>query len=133
MCDIAEVYEIEKRKARKDHRCEECRGTIKAGEIYCFHHGVFDGSGFSNKICVDCDAIRDEMNKKVGIYDQVCVGELQDAVFEDSEATIKRYIEIKIKRGVPVQPWMTERLAESANAGTEPLPPEAGVADKATL
>ena len=72
--------------------------------------GVFDGSGFSNKICVDCDAIRDEMNKKVGIYDQVCVGELCDAVFEDSEATIKRFIEIKIKRGCPVQPWMTERL-----------------------
>lgn len=115
MCDIAEVYEIENRKARKDHRCGDCCGVIKAGEIYRYHHGVFDGSGFSDKICADCDAIRDEMNKKVDLYEQVCVGELQDAVFEDSDEMIKRFIEIKIKRGCEIKPWMTERLAESSN------------------
>jgi hypothetical protein len=122
MCEIAEVYEIEKRKARKDHRCEECRGAIKAGEIYCYHHGVFDGAGFSHKVCVDCEQIRTELNKELDTYDQVCVGEICDAVFEGDDAGIKRYIEIKIKRGCPVQSWMTERLAESSNGTSSPTP-----------
>ena len=111
MCEIAEVYEVDKRKARKDHRCEECRGTIKSGEIYCYHHGVYDGGGFSHKVCVDCEQIRTELNKGLPTYEQVCVGEVQDSVFEGNEADIKRFIEIKIKRGCPLQPWMTKSLS----------------------
>ena len=122
MCEIAEVYEIEKRKARKDHRCAECHGTIKAGEIYHYHHGVFDGAGFSDKLCEECQQLHKDVDKdNKDIYEQTCVGELFDAIFESDDASlIRRFIETKIKRGCPVQPWMTERLAESANDQAHP-------------
>ena len=110
MCDIAEVYHVDKRKARKAHRCEECHGTIPAGEVYCFHHGVFDGAGFSNKVCVDCEELRTELNKKLDLYDQICIGELCDVVMEDDDAIIDRFIQIKVKRGGKIWPWMQTRL-----------------------
>lgn len=121
MCDIAEVYDIEQRRARKDHRCEECRGTITAGEIYHYHHGVFDGAGFSNKLCEECQQLHNDVDKdNRDIYEQTCVGELCEAIFETGDHDLmRRFIETKIKRGCPVQSWMTERLAESANDRTE--------------
>lgn len=117
MCEIAEVYKIDPRKARNEHRCADCHGTIRVGEIYHFHHGVFDGSGFSNHVCADCEQLRKDVDKdNRDIYEQTCVEELCDAVFATGdEALMRRFIETKIKRGCAVQPWMTKRLAESAN------------------
>lgn len=42
------------RTARKEHRCCECRSTIRAGERYRYVSGVWDGQGCSFKQCGDC-------------------------------------------------------------------------------
>lgn len=115
MCEVAEVYEVEPRKARKEHICRDCRGTIKAGEIYRYHHGVFDGSGFSDKVCVECDEMRKEFNRDLPTDEQICVGQLYEAVFStwDNLEKMQRFIATKIKRGCPILPWMAQRLEEA--------------------
>ena len=52
--EYAEVYHAHSRRARKDHQCYECNDGIKAGEIYEYGSGVFDGRGFSQKTCRRC-------------------------------------------------------------------------------
>lgn len=50
----AECYSEETRKARKQHKCHGCGETIERGQLYIYGHGVFDGSGFSSKVCGVC-------------------------------------------------------------------------------
>lgn len=45
------------RKASKDHRCYECAKTIRAGDLYTLHTGVWDGRGESFKWCHDCSTV----------------------------------------------------------------------------
>ena len=47
-----------KRKARKDHACCECRRTIKAGTVYEFVSGIWDGEPSSYKTCARCVVLR---------------------------------------------------------------------------
>jgi ribosomal protein L40E len=42
-------------KARKPHKCSECRGVIAKGEHYHRHSGKFDGGFFDDKVCRRCD------------------------------------------------------------------------------
>ena len=58
-CEPSEAYGYAERKARKQHRCCECHGTICAGERYHYHSGVQDGRPWSYKVCVDCEELRD--------------------------------------------------------------------------
>lgn len=44
------------RKARKDHRCDECRRTIAKGECYQYHSLLFDGSWNTYRWCRHCAA-----------------------------------------------------------------------------
>lgn len=112
MCEYAEVYQVDRVKARKEHRCWGCRGTIKRGEIYCYHHGVFDGAGFSAPVCEDCHALISEMNAGRDMDDTIALEEIGEAVFESDAKTMKRFIEIKEKHGAKVPDWMRERLKE---------------------
>lgn len=41
-------------RARKDHICSECRGTIKQGHRYMILSGATDGQGYSFKRCAGC-------------------------------------------------------------------------------
>lgn len=116
MCEQAEVYNVDNRKARKEHRCVECRGIINVGEFYKYHHGVFDGSGFSDKLCAECHSMQEEINKGRRMDDRICVGELCHEVFDSGEATrINRFMEIMTKRGAKIEDWMKKVTAE-ANA-----------------
>lgn len=46
--------------ARKDHKCIECRGVIKKGDLYEKTAGKWDGSFESFKTCSDCLSLRKE-------------------------------------------------------------------------
>lgn len=46
------------RKARKDHVCVECRRMIKAGTVYEYVSGIWDGSPSSYKTCPRCVVLR---------------------------------------------------------------------------
>lgn len=47
------------RRARKTHKCVECSGEIKPGEIYCYASMLFDGSWSDCKTCKLCEEIGD--------------------------------------------------------------------------
>lgn len=50
-------------KARKEHRCCECRGVIQIGERYEYCTGIWDEPD-TFKTCHDCVELRDEIAKK---------------------------------------------------------------------
>lgn len=45
-------------KARKPHRCCECRREIAIGETYSLENGNWEGSWQKFRTCVDCLSIR---------------------------------------------------------------------------
>jgi hypothetical protein len=46
-------------RARKPHRCEECRRTIRAGETYYRLAFFGEGTASSAALCVRCDMVTD--------------------------------------------------------------------------
>jgi hypothetical protein len=54
---MGDFCQHEERKARKQHKCIECRGVIPVGEAYHYYSGAWEGKGFSVKRCNDCDSI----------------------------------------------------------------------------
>jgi len=53
-CEGPEAYVLIKRRARKLHKCVECRGAILATETYVIHSGIWDGRPSQYKVCIDC-------------------------------------------------------------------------------
>jgi hypothetical protein len=79
MCDC-EPVEFQSRKSvlgRKPHRCCECLRMIPVGERQMIYSGKFDGHFFSERVCVDCEAMRKEMD--IECY---CLGELIEEAIE---------------------------------------------------
>lgn len=83
-CDIDEptFYLAEIRKARKLHRCRECKRLIRPGEKYEHIVGKWDGELSSVKTCGHCLNLRSWAE---GTMDCFCCahGELVDYVIED--------------------------------------------------
>ncbi len=58
-CDgYAEFYSSKEVKARKPHKCLECKQIIQVGELYQRASGKFDGRVFADKTCLPCAEIR---------------------------------------------------------------------------
>lgn len=110
MTETCEVAIWHMCKARKPHRCQECYGTIQPGEKYHKITGVFDGSGFTHKICADCQLLINELNEGKAFEDTVWFGGLCEFASEEGDEYLRRYAEIKRKRGAEVKPWIIERL-----------------------
>lgn len=72
MCDMPSAFRERERIARKDHRCCECYGTIKAGVRYMYSSGVWDGQGSSFKTCLRCDAVRTDGSVLAGLVEFDC-------------------------------------------------------------
>ncbi len=53
-----DFFNREHRKARKEHKCCECRRIIFVGETYVHDRGKFDGDIFTAKTCSHCTEIR---------------------------------------------------------------------------
>lgn len=114
MCEMPSVYGVDHPKARKAHKCCECRGTIPAGEQYNKHHGIWDGSADTFKVCVDCDALRDDIDKNVrDPEEKTAFGYLSESVFEGNPDFVKRFLDIKRKRGAEIRDWMLEHEKEA--------------------
>lgn len=64
------------RKARREHRCDECRRVIGVGEHYEYVSGIYDGGFVSNKTCRHCLDAREWLSL-------VCGGWLYCDVLED--------------------------------------------------
>jgi len=63
-CDeTADIWVEVKRRARKVHRCSECRGEIKKGETYTRISSLYDGRWTTSKQCEDCTVIVCDLGK----------------------------------------------------------------------
>lgn len=111
MNEMPSVYICDTPKARKDHVCWECVGTIKAGEKYHKHHGIWQGEAATYKVCLDCDQLRSDMDDGAHPEESTAFGYLSENVMEnDHDATFFfRYMAIKRKRGAVIKAWMIER------------------------
>ena len=55
--DYATVFNVDKRRARKEHRCCECRDAIAVGELHEYVTMLFDGAWSSFRSCLLCSEI----------------------------------------------------------------------------
>lgn len=56
---VLEFQEVSHPKARKDHKCEECRAVIPVGQKYQKIVGKVDGDFTETKTCLMCAEIRE--------------------------------------------------------------------------
>ena len=61
--DVAEVYNETDRRARKTHRCGECRRPISCGELYVDTFAVCYGDGVASKFCGACELLRQRIHE----------------------------------------------------------------------
>lgn len=78
-CDTPSAFQRHPRKARKDHKCCECRCVIAKGEAYEYASGIWDGEPSDFKTCALCVEAREEYVAQLGRYDcPPCFGDLYD-------------------------------------------------------
>jgi len=70
-CDGPTVHTAEKRKARKPHKCTECRRVISHGETYLHEKGLWEGRWETYKTCAECLEIRNEFFCDGWLYGEV--------------------------------------------------------------
>lgn len=59
-CDYGDgpsVFDEKTVKAKKAHKCSECRGAILPGEAYLKTWGIWDGEASTFKRCADCSSL----------------------------------------------------------------------------
>lgn len=100
MCELPECITEAKPKARKRHKCCECRGLIMEGEVYVRVSGIWDGEPARFKTCVDCDALRTEADQGVQYTDEMTpFGGLAETLSNMGDKELsKRFTAIKAKR-----------------------------------
>ncbi len=119
MSEMPDVYRESRPRARKAHRCCECRGAIPAGEIYRLASGLWDGGWDTYKTCLDCVEIEDRFKASQGLRDDPLIfTELHEHVFESRFTTpeiIIRFVENRTRRGAAPSPkgWMEDRAEEA--------------------
>lgn len=59
--EIADLLSRTRPKARKEHKCIECKCTIYAGEVYEKDVTVYDGNFATYKTCLPCIKIRENL------------------------------------------------------------------------
>jgi hypothetical protein len=86
------------RKARKEHICGECRGTIQPGEVYEVAKLLYDGTITTHKTCLPCVSVRSSLFKCgwyygdiwLTIHEQYCGYEHEEDCFCICPDTLKR-------------------------------------------
>lgn len=87
MCDCsteyAEFFSSTKRRARKEHKCGECRDVIRKGELYIRYFGVFEGDPFCGVECMCCSDWRSALAERADC--RPSEGELRSCLLEEYE------------------------------------------------
>jgi hypothetical protein len=79
-----QFYSANTRKARKPHKCEECRRTIEPGELYQHVSAKWEGDLDTVKTCSHCVVAQKWLQKE-------CGGFLHHAVLDDLEEHVREY------------------------------------------
>ena len=56
-CEMPDVFNESKRKAKKKHECCECSQTIFKGDHYFMLQGLWDGQWKNYKQCINCSEV----------------------------------------------------------------------------
>ena len=112
MSEQPSAYKHAKPKAKKVHKCCECRGEIQPGEVYHLHSGIWDGRPSAFKVCNDCE----ELRERIRVQGNLCWDEVPPLEYlryelyaDDAEV----FAAIRVKRGLT-----TALLALSATTPT---------------
>jgi hypothetical protein len=96
-CDynVPEFYIKEIRRARKEHKCYECRGRILPGEKYEYVRGKWEGEMDSFKTCQHCVDLKTWTNNNVpclcwahGNIQDDCREAIEDACYRAPNETV---------------------------------------------
>lgn len=102
-----EVINVTNPRARKDHKCCECGGLIKKGEVYENVWGVWDFDQSTFKTCLECSLIRDSIYRQ---DEGIPFGELLEWVSESNDKNDQiLFIVNADKRGGKVPDWFREK------------------------
>lgn len=95
-------------KARKRHKCCECRGWIEIGETYHVFSGVWDDPA-TFKTCSDCQALRDRIDAALfADYEEASIfGALAEELEDDEK---REFVAIMQKRGAVIHPSWAKYL-----------------------
>ena len=106
--------------ARKEHECEECKGTIEPGSIYRYYSGKFGREDFFTfKMCMPCcsdwDAVLKIFDENLESWEHVVeiFGMLEDAVSELFDAGFIDESHRLVDRWLPDVEWKPRELQES--------------------
>lgn len=100
MCELPLACTVKSVKARKDHRCCECRGVIRLGEMYHRYSGIWNDGPARFKVCNDCDDLRHDVDKDINdYYEKTPFEGLHESVYSSRDSEhIERFKAIKSKR-----------------------------------
>jgi len=113
MSEFPDFYRNQIRKARKSHRCCECRGTIQPGETYHYHSGKWDGDVETFAMCVDCNVLIADLNDGRPFEERTTFNELLEDCSNTGDEWLSKMVGIMAKRGAKIPDWATERLNEA--------------------
>ena len=107
MCEYehsTQAYWARRMTARQQHRCDECRRVIRAGEHYERVRGIWDGIPDVLKTCPDCLAIRDRV--EAAAPERWCW--CHTSMLGDAEEEVREWPE-----NGPDRMWVEARLKEA--------------------
>ena len=87
------VYRQQVLKAKKQHKCTECKRVIERGETYRRTAGLYDGEWTIGKVCAHCKTATDWLKANCGGY-------LDHSVLEDMEQHFEEYSRMDLARVV---------------------------------
>lgn len=128
MCEYPEYARRVQRRARKTHRCCECRGQIDRGEKYTYVFGVWSGDAMTFKTCSDCNQLRfeyDVAHSSPGQLEEVMPFEELGAWLYESDETemLRRFRDIQVKRGakhpIEIDDLLPEAPVSSGQVGED--------------
>lgn len=104
-------------KARKEHMCEECGGTIIATEAYENVFGIWEGYAYAAKTCQRCVDLRQWVKNNVpcfcwayGNMVENAKETIEEARFRAPEETVGLYFGF-LRRFVGIKRFNKQRLA----------------------
>jgi hypothetical protein len=112
MCEHLSAHVHKIKKARKQHKCYECLGTIKKGECYHYHSGVLARHPVFYHVCSDCQILHKKINSTIrSTDDKLRFGGLFVASCEACGGKfLDEMVKIMERRGVEIIPnWSCDR------------------------
>ncbi|RFA24271.1 hypothetical protein CAI21_22320 [Alkalilimnicola ehrlichii] len=112
----------DKRKARKSHRCSECRRSIQPGEEYMDERFIWQGEINQHRTCRHCLVVRDWLLAECGGYLYGYVYEdIREHVHEGAYGVDVKFLSIGMERRWQRRDgrvWPTPRTPKTTHEAT---------------